>query len=296
MELGEMVLVNTLHTGDVVAFHADITGVTVGIISESVPVGALFCDGRTRHFVCSSTLVGSTCEDKQGMEYSYLLSSTRPVYHLGKKEDFGDAETIVSVLENLKTELDTMLELEGRKDFVINVNKYFNINTTAPLRFFCPETRLESSSPEIKMYPLYEQALEVYEPLGERATTIARILFASQQYYSAYHTSPISRRVLETNPGRRRSVGDIWRHYLSIDPDITVYEVMVELHRLLSAEGGPYGISWCSTVHKLVVYPGGLRSAQYRGGKRDEFGNDLSQWPYAVEMYEESLKEDNSES
>lgn len=78
---------------------------------------------------------------------------------------------------------------------------------------------------------------------------------------------------IETSPGRLRSSLDLWRHYRSLDPTITIFQVMNALHDLWK-EQSVY-THFCSTVNRRVF----KRSSSSSSGEYvDEYGLTLPEW------------------
>lgn len=101
-----------------------------------------------------------------------------------------------------------------------------------------------------------------------------------------------SGRTIETLPGRRRSVIDIWRHVINFKKDVTIFEVMESIYKLRLKLVGHY----CNMTRRSVFFARDSLNGDssehtpfddddyFEDFECKEFGFDFSDWRRMVKI------------
>lgn len=85
---------------------------------------------------------------------------------------------------------------------------------------------------------------------------------------------------LQTEPGKRRSIGDIFQICQYYFPDCTIKEVSDILLNKLPDTVSNFRTSYCNMIHKRVFYKGeeDQETGQFDEEDEDEYGMTLEDW------------------
>lgn len=241
----------------------------------------------------NSTLNGARPPDRDllGFRYSWTVSSFvfLEIFPLGATLEEINKDKIVKI--NKATE-------ENKKEFVQNVLNYIDSQPHSGPLVFSYGGEVYKLDECIEKYPISNKRINDFlmEKRSELHEIVIKIFWASR-YCASCNKENLKP---ETSEARARSPYDVWRHCLSIDPNITIFDVLTTIQDI--ARGTKDSKKFLSnefcpdvqrTVHSLYEDPNPLSLCWeiYLKLIKDEFGNYYNNWDHAVDLYDKYLKE-----
>lgn len=118
-----------------------------------------------------------------------------------------------------------------------------------------------------------DHKIRVQGLLKKRKESLRDFLIAFfEDWNERFNTIYVNTKEVQTDTGRRRSLGDIYMICKYYYPNCTLSEVFETLHDLCSNRQG-FRTSYCYTINKRVYYyEGGSQNSIMNTGQTDEFG------------------------
>lgn len=117
--------------------------------------------------------------------------------------------------------------------------------------------------------------------LKKRNETLEEFLIKFfNNYNNNKETLFVETKEVQTPPGKRRSIGDIYAICKYYYPTCTIRDVVNIVYNVLPTEVPRFRSSLCSQIKKRVFYQGteDQQSAMYDTGNVDEFGFTVEEW------------------
>jgi hypothetical protein len=123
--------------------------------------------------------------------------------------------------------------------------------------------------------PLHFSGVEIVDPPDQLEKLIYAIQLKMEEHASMDHNE-----FQETTSDRNRSIIDIWRHAKFYQPNVTIFQVMRAMSRLVGA--GKSGCTYCGDIKRRVFRPHNAAHPEwmkdYVPNMRDEFGLFFFEW------------------
>lgn len=256
---------------------------------------SIFCRAGVGSYIFQDHINGSRSGHNHSRKYSWSLGTATNMSSLKgtRLAIFPKGTTKEEAEEALgySLHLAPPLKISDREHFVDNVLEYFDRNSTDPLiwRRGGGEITIEN----------YQQSNtdKLFTYAHKNRSEVEQTIILIERICKNYSSTNLVSGEVETSSDRSRSSGDIWRHYLRYDPNITIFQVLTAMWNILDDAGTyAYGCSWCSTVKKFVTYPSPSKISNRDKATIDEYGNLLHLWKEAEQLYEEYLKKESNVS
>lgn len=117
--------------------------------------------------------------------------------------------------------------------------------------------------------------------LKKRNETLEEFLIKFfNNYNNNKETLFVETKEVQTPPGKRRSIGDIYAICKYYYPTCTIRDVVNIVYNVLPTEVPRFRSSLCNQIKKRVFYQGAedQQSAMYNTGNVDEFGFTVENW------------------
>lgn len=117
--------------------------------------------------------------------------------------------------------------------------------------------------------------------LKKRNETLEEFLIKFfNNYNNNKETLFVETKEVQTPPGKRRSIGDIYAICKYYYPTCTIRDVVNIVYNVLPTEVPRFRSSLCSQIKKRVFYQGAedQQSAMYNTSNPDEFGFTIEDW------------------
>lgn len=120
----------------------------------------------------------------------------------------------------------------------------------------------------------YKRDIRLERTLRKRTETPEQFLINFfEEANDEKSTIYVDNREVQTDPGRRRSLGDIFMIMRYYYEDITLKEVVKLLHKTLPSKMNGFRTSWCNEINKRTFYYDADDDTNvYNKNRRDEYG------------------------
>lgn len=126
-----------------------------------------------------------------------------------------------------------------------------------------------------------KDSLRIRGLLKKRNETLEEFLIKFfNNYNNNKETLFVETKEVQTPPGKRRSIGDIYAICKYYYPTCTIRDVVNIVYNVLPTEVPRFRSSLCSQIKKRVFYQGteDQQSAMYNTSNPDEFGFTIEDW------------------
>lgn len=258
-------------------------------------------------FFCSNEIAldGGHSGEKLGFRYKWAggIEINRSVYEITVPVESSQDEisnlvaTITEDIARKRREKELQLKREQQKkiknsdkELIDRVNNYFRARSTSPLVFeynYDREPKLIDITNKKDMEIVISKLDGTYAKRYSHLRGVNKLVFGALLATRVCISKDKITNKYQTGKRKRRSSGDIWRHVISTNPEVTIFDVMTSLYNLGKWPNNVVGSDYCSDVNKQVFYFGGS-SSQSNCYQVDEYGTKFDSWKRAKKLYEES--------
>jgi len=175
---------------------------------------------------------------------------------------------------------------DNKKYFVKRVLNYVKSNNSSPLKFKKDGLYYDINDNEhVNFMFSFPDITAGYKDYLSTLSGVDSLVFKAI-IFSRFCSSSSDIRGIETGSSCRRSSIDIWRHIISTNPEITIFQVMESMYKLGDSQDITLGSNFCSWINRQVFYFAGTKSSKFGLEHKDECGNYFINWSHCTELYD----------